>query len=75
MVNYAYQDRLRIHGFSEEGSTTTPFEMLRRNGASRFDLMIDVAEELKRVDLIEKYRGEIEKRRKFAVLNGVDLED
>ena len=75
LVNYAYQDRLRIHGFSEEGSTTTPFEMLRRNGASRFDLMIDVAEKLKRVDLIEKYRGEIEKRRKFAVLNGVDLED
>lgn len=74
LVNYAYQDRLRIHGFSEEGSTTTPFEMLRRNGASRFDLMIDVAEEFKRVDLIEKYRGEIEKRRKFAVLNGVDLE-
>ena len=75
LVNYAYQDRLRIHGFSEEGSTTTPFEMLRRNGASRFDLMIDVAKELKRVDLIEKYRGEIEKRRKFAVLNGVDLAD
>ena len=34
LENYTERRRLRVHGFNEEGSTTTPFEMLRRNAAS-----------------------------------------
>lgn len=33
-------DRFIINGYQEEGTTTTPFDMLVRNGASRFHLVI-----------------------------------
>ena len=55
LENYTERRRLRVHGFNEEGSTTTPFEMLRRNAASRYDLAIDVARVLRREDLVSKY--------------------
>ena len=31
-------DRMQVNGYREEGTTTTPFDMLLRNGVSRFDL-------------------------------------
>ncbi len=34
-------DRFHVRGFIEEGSTTTPFDMVVRNRASRYDLVID----------------------------------
>ena len=33
-----------VRGFVEEGSTTTPFDMVVRNGLDRFHLVMDVAE-------------------------------
>lgn len=39
--------RIHVHGFQEEGSTTTPFDMAMRNGLDRCTLAIDV---LRRVD-------------------------
>ncbi len=33
--------RFHVHGYREEGSTTTPFDMLVRNRLSRFDLALD----------------------------------
>ncbi len=34
-------DRFRVRGFIEQGTTTTPFDMLVRNRASRFHLVMD----------------------------------
>ena len=34
-------DRFHVRGFIEQGSTTTPFDMVVRNRASRYDLVID----------------------------------
>ncbi|HYO33917.1 MAG TPA: phosphoketolase family protein [Nocardioidaceae bacterium] len=34
-------DRFHVRGFIEEGTTTTPFDMVVRNRASRYHLMID----------------------------------
>jgi xylulose-5-phosphate/fructose-6-phosphate phosphoketolase len=31
-------ERMRVGGYVEEGSTTTPFDMMLVNGVSRFDL-------------------------------------
>lgn len=73
LENYTSRSRVRVHGFLEEGSTTTPLEMLRRNGASRYDLAIDVAGVLKRNDLIEKYRGILSDWHTHAVQYGDDL--
>ena len=33
---------LHVHGYQEEGTTTTPFDMAVRNGLDRFHLMADV---------------------------------
>ncbi|MBQ6355199.1 hypothetical protein IJJ18_02145 [Candidatus Saccharibacteria bacterium] len=55
--NYTNSFRVRAHGFVDEGTTTTPFEMLSLNHASRYDLALEVAKDLNRTDLIEKYQG------------------
>ena len=73
LENYTERRRLRVHGFNEEGSTTTPFEMLRRNGASRYDLAIDIATVLHRGDLVEKYRGVLQENHEHAVQYGEDM--
>ncbi len=73
LENYTERRRLRVHGFNEEGSTTTPFEMLRRNAASRYDLAIDVAEVLGRTKLVEKYQDILEMNHEYAVEHGEDL--
>ena len=73
LENYTERRRLRVHGFNEEGSTTTPFEMLRKNAASRYDIAADVAEMLGQSKLVEKYRRLIEVNHDHAVQFGEDL--
>ncbi|MER6004957.1 hypothetical protein ABT120_40875 [Nonomuraea angiospora] len=34
-------DRFHVRGFADEGTTTTPFDMVMRNRASRYHLVID----------------------------------
>ncbi len=71
--NYTYRGRLRVHGFVEEGSTTTPFEMLRRNAASRYDIAIDIATVLRRPDLVQKYQETLFQNQQYATQFGEDL--
>ncbi len=73
LENYTYRGRVRVHGFVEEGSTTTPFEMLRRNAASRYDLTIDVATVINRPDLVKQYQEVLEQNHEHAVQFGEDL--
>lgn len=71
--NYTERRRVRVHGFNEEGSTTTPFEMLRRNAASRYDLAIDVAKLIRRGRLVNKYTDILRESHEHAVKYGEDL--
>lgn len=73
LENYTNKWRIRVHGFSEEGSTTTPFEMLRKNAASRYDLAIDVARVLNRQDLVAKYEAILAQNHYHAINSGTDL--
>ncbi len=41
-------DRFRVRGFIEEGTTTTPFDMVVRNRASRFHLVMDALNNARR---------------------------
>ncbi|MFC7360127.1 phosphoketolase family protein [Nocardioides astragali] len=41
-------DRFRVRGFIEEGTTTTPFDMVVRNHASRYHLVIDALDRARR---------------------------
>ncbi|MFM2475285.1 phosphoketolase family protein, partial [Burkholderia cenocepacia] len=64
-----------VHGFQEEGSTTTPFDMAMRNGIDRFALAIDV---LRRVDepehagVIARLEAARERCRRHAYEHGDD---
>ncbi len=40
----ANHDNLHVRGYKEEGSTTTPFDMVVRNDLDRFRLVMDVAD-------------------------------
>lgn len=73
LVNYAHPLRIMAHGFEEEGSTTTPFEMLSVNHASRYHLCIDVARLEGREDLIAKYQAAIQENSEYARSHGEDL--
>jgi xylulose-5-phosphate/fructose-6-phosphate phosphoketolase len=72
LTNYTDRERVRVHGFIEEGSTTTPAEMLRRNRASRYDLAIDIAEMVGRPALVNKYRQILEDNHAYALEHGED---
>lgn len=73
LMRYTWRERLHVHGYHEEGSTTTPHEMLRRNGCSRYDLAAEVARLAGRTDLTEKYQGILQENHVFAIKNGKDL--
>ncbi len=73
LENYTYKGRLRVHGFCEEGSTTTPFEMLRRNAASRYDIAMDIAKLYRRKDLMQKYQKAIDDNHAYAIEHGEDM--
>lgn len=75
LVNYAQPSRLHVHGFGEQGSTTTPFEMLSVNSASRYHLALDVAKLEKRDDLVKKYEKILADNTKYAREHGVDQID
>lgn len=65
--------KIFAHGFEEKGSTTTPLQMLTLNHASRFDLAIDVLNQLNRHDLVLKYQKLIDENRAYAQAHGIDL--
>jgi xylulose-5-phosphate/fructose-6-phosphate phosphoketolase len=73
LENYTERRRLRVHGFNEEGSTTTPFEMLRKNAASRYDLALDVAKVLKLDYLVSEYETSLSENHAHAVKYGTDM--
>ena len=47
------QERFSVRGYAEEGTTTTPFELLAMNGVDRFQLAIDA---ISRTD-VDRGRG------------------
>lgn len=73
LTNYANSCRISTHGFIEQGSTTTPFEMLSLNHASRYDLCLDIVEREGRDDLAAKYRALLQQNSAHASVNGTDL--
>ena len=72
LTHYTTPDRLYVHGFMEHGSTTTPFEMLSVNSASRYHLAIDVAKLEKRDDLVKKYEKILADNAAYAREHSID---
>jgi xylulose-5-phosphate/fructose-6-phosphate phosphoketolase len=76
--------RFSIHGYEETGSTTTPFDMMVRNGVDRFHLAIEAfsrAREAKLINkeqertLIDRYEKKLADHRAYVIANGDDPEE
>jgi xylulose-5-phosphate/fructose-6-phosphate phosphoketolase len=51
----ANHDNMHVRGFKEEGSTTTPFDMVVRNDLDRFHLVADVIDRVPRLGTAAAY--------------------
>jgi xylulose-5-phosphate/fructose-6-phosphate phosphoketolase len=73
----ANPQRFHVRGYVEEGTTTTPFDMLVRNQTSRFHLVIEALRRSagfssRAGPIIERYRRKLEDHRRFIEAEGVD---
>lgn len=69
---------ISVHGYIEEGTITTPFDMRVQNEIDRFHLVIDVVNHLsdlgsKGIYLVEKMKNKIIEHNNFIKDNGEDL--
>lgn len=79
----AHSERFSIHGYTEEGSTTTPFDMAICNHVSRYHIAIDLLERgaqfnrkvaARKAGIIKSLRRHIEEHRRYIDENGDDPE-
>ncbi len=76
-------NRIKINGYIENGSTTTPFDMQIRNKTSRYDLIIQTLELVsdeavipeRKQALISKYQKKLQDHRAFIIKNGIDPDE
>ncbi len=68
-----------VRGYAEEGTTTTPFDMVVRNQLDRFHLAIEALERLEpsepHRDTTDAYRRRLEEHRRHILEHGEDPSD
>lgn len=82
--NQSGSSRFKVHGYIENGSTTTPFDLHLRNKTSRYDLAIEAFTLLaehgslstaKAESLIDSYNKKIAAHHDYIMDHGVDPEE
>jgi len=73
-------DNIHVRGYKEEGTTTTPFDMMVLNNLDRFQLALDVVNRVPKLEPLRKeaqqrYWSDIERHRLYVSEHGVDLPD
>ncbi len=73
-------DRFHVRGFIEEGTTTTPFDMVVRNQASRYHLVMDALNNARRTppgtsDLMAYCKARLAEHKAYVVENLADMPD
>jgi xylulose-5-phosphate/fructose-6-phosphate phosphoketolase len=71
-------DNFHVRGFMEEGTTTTPFDMVVRNRLDRFHLVADVADRVpglnsKAVYVKQAMRDKLIEHERYIVTHGKDM--
>ena len=78
---YTSSDRFTLHGYTEEGSTTTPFDMKVANQVSRYHLAIDLITQAakrnrhiagKKPQLIRKLKSQVRSHQAYIRKHGDD---
>ncbi|HUN30362.1 MAG TPA: phosphoketolase, partial [Alphaproteobacteria bacterium] len=76
--NRPNHENFHVHGYREEGTTTTPFDMTVRNELDRFHLACDAIERVPRLGdraahVLQLIRNKLIEHRAYVDLNGEDL--
>jgi xylulose-5-phosphate/fructose-6-phosphate phosphoketolase len=71
-------DNIHVRGYKEEGTTTTPFDMMVLNNLDRFQLALDVIRRVPklaplRAEAEQRYSSDIERHRLYVSEHGIDL--
>jgi xylulose-5-phosphate/fructose-6-phosphate phosphoketolase len=71
-------DNLHVRGYKEEGTTTTPFDMVVRNDLDRFHLVMDVVDRVPKLGyraahLRQLMRGKLTDHKHYIVQRGEDM--
>ncbi len=70
--HYANLQRVDIHGYEDQGSTTSPLDELARNRCSRYDLALNILERTGHYDFGHKYQDLIIANAHYASMYGLD---
>jgi xylulose-5-phosphate/fructose-6-phosphate phosphoketolase len=71
-------DNMHVRGYKEEGTTTTPFDMVVRNDLDRFHLVMDVVDRVPKLGyraahLRQLMRGKLTDHKHYIVQRGEDM--
>ncbi|MGH6989154.1 MAG: phosphoketolase family protein [Stellaceae bacterium] len=74
----ANHDNFHVHGYREEGTTTTPFDMVVLNQLDRYRLTLDAVSRVPRLShLVERetrrYEALMERHRLYVIAHGEDM--
>jgi xylulose-5-phosphate/fructose-6-phosphate phosphoketolase len=67
---------MHVRGYKEEGTTTTPFDMVVLNNMDRFQLAIDTIRRipgLKADDAVQFFQGKLAEHKKYIASHGEDM--
>jgi xylulose-5-phosphate/fructose-6-phosphate phosphoketolase len=73
-------DNIHVRGYKEEGTTTTPFDMLVRNNLDRYDLVADVVHRVPKLGYMAAYtrqfvRDKLIEHKQYITKHGEDMPD
>lgn len=79
-LTYNRENRnLHVHGYNEEGTITTPFDMRVQNKIDRFNLVLDALKYLEETEEVKLTKNLMQKKLKehkeYIVKEGIDLEE
>ena len=69
-------DNMHVRGYKEEGTTTTPFDMVVRNNMDRFQLAIDTIHRvpgLKADDAVALFQSKLVEHKEYVASHGEDM--
>ena len=69
-------DNMHVRGYKEEGTTTTPFDMVVRNNMDRFQLAIDTIHRvpgLKADDAVALFQSKLAEHKEYVASHGEDM--
>ncbi|MBT4936825.1 phosphoketolase family protein, partial [Candidatus Peregrinibacteria bacterium] len=81
LFDYTGAQRITVHGYEEEGSTTTPFDMESRNKTSRYHMVLAMIDRLHKVGDLDKQsydkiktaiQNKLHEHKNYIIEHGVD---